>query len=94
MSNPQFSFCKTQSNNLNLDYPNILTNPINFCFPKLYFSPLIQAKIECISKQLLVDVNSPNKAKLVLNKATKDALLSRNHFKKHGNKYIQNICNV
>ena len=94
MSNPHFSFYKTQSKNLNLDYPNILTNPNDFCFPKLYFSPLIQTEIECISKQLLIDANSPNKVKLVLNKTTKDALLSINHSKKHGNSYIQNLCNV
>ena len=62
MSNPNFSFYKLQSNNLNLDYTNILTSQIDFCFPKLRFSPLIRTKIECINKQLLVDVNWPNKA--------------------------------
>ena len=38
----------------------------------MYFNPLVQTKIECINKQLLVDVNQPNKAvwKSALNKAT------------------------
>ena len=51
-----------QSNNLNLDYANILTNQIDFCFPKLYFNPLIWTKIGCINKLLLLDVNWRNKA--------------------------------
>ena len=41
---------KIQSSNLNLNYPNILTNQIDFCFPKLYFSPLIRTKMEFINK--------------------------------------------
>ena len=57
MGREHFSFYKIESNNLNLHYPNILTNQIVLCFPKLYFSPLVQTKIECINKQLLVDVN-------------------------------------
>ena len=61
MSNQHFSFSKIQANNLNLDYSNVLTNQIDFCFPKLYFSPLIRTKIECINKQLLVYINWPNK---------------------------------
>ena len=51
-----------QSNNLNLNYPNLLIYQIDFCFSKLYFSSLIQTKIECINKQLLFDVDWPNKA--------------------------------
>ena len=35
------SFYKIQSNNLNLNYANILTNQSDFCLTKLYFSPLI-----------------------------------------------------
>ena len=57
MGREHFSFYKIESNNLNLHYLNILTNQIVLCFPKLYFSPLVQTKIECINKQLLVDVN-------------------------------------
>ena len=68
---------KIQSNNLIFDYPNILINQIDFSFRKLYLSPLIRTKIECINKQRLVDVNWPNKAiwKSELNKATKNILL-------------------
>ena len=82
MSDPHFSFYKIQSNNLNLDYPNILNNQIDFRFPKLYFSPLIRSKIEGINKQLLVDFNWPNKAiwKSVLNKTTNDVLLFKKSF--------------
>ena len=82
MSNPHFSFYKIQSNNLNHGYPNILTNQINFCFSKLYFSPLIRTKIEYINKQLVIDVNWPNKAfwKSALNKATKYILLFEKSF--------------
>ena len=54
MSNPNFLFYKLQSSNLNLDY----TSQIDFCFPKLCFSPLIRTKIECINKQLLVDAEA------------------------------------
>ena len=32
-------------------------NQIYLCFLKLYFSPLTRTKIECIDKQLLIDVN-------------------------------------
>ena len=39
--NLNFSFYTMESNNLNLHYPNILTNQIDFCLPKLYFSSLI-----------------------------------------------------
>ena len=76
MSNPHFSY-KIQSNNWNLDYPNILTNQIDFRFPKLHFRPLIRSKIEYINKQLLVDVNWSNKAiwKSALNKGTTYVLL-------------------
>ena len=68
---------KIHSNNLIFDYPNILINQNDFSFPKLYFSPLIRTKIECINKQRLVDVNWPNKAiwKSELNKAIKNILL-------------------
>ena len=62
MSSQKFLFCKIQSNNLNLDYPNILTNQLDFCFPKLYFSSLIRTKAECINKHPLINVNWPNKA--------------------------------
>ena len=77
MNNQHFPFYKKQSHNLSLNYPNILTNQINSCFSKLCFSPLIRTKIECINKQLLVDVNCPNKAiwKLALDKTKKDVLL-------------------
>ena len=90
MSNQNFSFYKIKSNNSNLDYPNILTKRIDYFFPKLYFSPLIWTKIECINKQLLVNVNQPNKAiwKPALNKATKDALLfEKICIKEHGKVY-------
>ena len=39
--NLNFAFYKIQSNNLNLDYPNILAKQTGFCCPKLYFSSLI-----------------------------------------------------
>ena len=50
-----------------------MTNQIDLYFLKLYFSPLIRTKIECMDKQLLVDFNWSNKAiwKSVLNKTTK-----------------------
>ena len=35
---------------MNLDYLNKLANQIDLCFPKLYFSPSIQTKIERIEK--------------------------------------------
>ena len=78
------SFYKIQSNNLNLNYANNLTNQTDFCLTKLYFSPLIQTKIEWINKQLLVDVNWLSKAiwKSGLNKAIKDVLLFEKLFKK------------
>ena len=53
----KFFLYKIQFNNLNLDYPNILTNQIDFCFPKLYFGSLIRTKTECINKQPFIDVN-------------------------------------
>ena len=56
MSSQNFLFYKIQSNNLNLDYPNILTNPTDFCFPKLYFSLLIRTKTNGIKTQPLIDV--------------------------------------
>ena len=92
MSDSHFLFNKIQFNNLNLDYPNILTKKTDFYFPKLYSSPLIGAKIECINKQLLVDINWSNKAiwKSALNKATKEILIfgyeivcNLNCFRKH-----------
>ena len=61
MSNQNFLFYKIQSNNLNLDYPNILTNQTDFCFPKLCFSSLIRTKTDNINKQSLIDVTWPNK---------------------------------
>ena len=66
---------------MNLDYPNILTNHIDFCFLKLYFSVLTRKKIESINKQL-VDVNWPNKAilKSALDNAAKEVLLSEKSF--------------
>ena len=84
MSNAHFSFYKIQSSNWNLDYPNMLTNQIDFRFPKLYFSPLIRNKIECINKQLLVYVNRPSKAiwESVLNNAIKYVLLFEKSFSK------------
>ena len=100
MSNPYFSFCKKQSNNLNLNYLNNLTNQIDCCFTKLCFSPLIQTQIECINKQLLVDVSWPNKAiwKSELNKATKDVLLFEKSLQKAWavvrNSCMQNLCNA
>ena len=100
MSNQIFLFNKIASDNLNLDYRNILTYEIDFCFPKLYFGPLIQTKGESINKQLLVNVNWPKKAiwKPALNKATKDVLLFQKLFKKSWtgirNSYIQNLCNA
>ena len=77
MSSEHFSFYKIEPHNLNLDYPHILTNPIVLRFPKLYFSPLVQTKIECFNKQLLVDINWINKAiwKSTLKKATKGVSL-------------------
>ena len=39
--NPHFSFYEIQSSNLNLNYPNILTNQIDFCFPQLHSCPSI-----------------------------------------------------
>ena len=82
MSKQNFLFYKIQSSNLNLDFSNILTNQIDFCFPKLYFSPFIRTKIERINKQLLFNVNRSNKAirKLALTKATKEALLFEKSF--------------
>ena len=79
MSKQHFLIHKTQSNNFSLDYPNKLTNQIDLYFQKLYFSPLIRMKIECIDKQLLVDVNYSNKAiwKSTLNKASKYAFVIR-----------------
>ena len=52
-----FFLNKIQSNNLNLDYPDILTDQIDFCFLKVYFSSLIRTKIECINKQSLININ-------------------------------------
>ena len=77
MSMKHFSFHKIKSNNLNLGYLNKLTNQIDLCFPKLYFSPSIRAKIECIEKELLVHLNWSNKAiwKSALNRATKDVFV-------------------
>ena len=82
MINPHFSFYKIQFNNLNVDYPNILTSQTYFRFPKLYFSTLIQTKIEYFNKQLLIDVNWPNKSiwKSAVNKLTKDVLLFEKSF--------------
>lgn len=40
-SNLYFQLCKLISNNLKSDYLNALTIKIDFCFPKLYFNPLI-----------------------------------------------------
>ena len=62
MSSQKNLFYKIRSNNLNLDYPDILTDQIDFCFLKVYFSSLIRTKIECIDKQPLINVNRPNKA--------------------------------
>ena len=89
MTNTHFSFYKKHSNNLNLNYPNILTNQTDFCFPKLYLSALIRTKIECMNKQLLNDVNWPNEAiwKSLLNKVTNDFGYLRNHFRKEGQVY-------
>ena len=77
MSKQHFSFYKIESNNLNLDYLIKLSNEIDLCFLKLYFSPSIRAKIECIEKELLVDLNWSNKAiwKSALNRATKDVFV-------------------
>ena len=61
MSSQNFLIYEIQPNNLNLDYPNILTNQTDFCFPKLYFSSLIRNKTESINKQPLIDVTWPNK---------------------------------
>ena len=56
MSSQYFLFYKIQSNNLNLNYLNILTNQTDFCFPKLYFSSLIRTKADRINKQLLINL--------------------------------------
>ena len=94
MNNPKLWFYRMQSNNLNLDYLNVLTNQIDFCFSKLYLSTLIRTKIECITKQLLVDINWPSKAifNSALIKQQNMFCSSRNKFNKHGvrNCYIQN----
>ena len=64
---------------MNLDYPNKLNNQIDLYFPKLNFSLSIRTKIECIDKELLVDVDSTNKAiwKSALNRTTKDVFVIR-----------------
>ena len=64
---------------MNLDYPNKLNNQIDLCFPKLNFSLSIRTKIGCIDKELLVDVDSTNKAiwKSALNRTTKDVFVIR-----------------
>ena len=49
ISNKHFSLYIIQSNNLILDYLNILSNQIDFCFPKLHVSPQIRTKIELIN---------------------------------------------
>ena len=36
-----FLLSKIPSNNLNSNYANAVTIPINFCYPKLHFSPLM-----------------------------------------------------
>lgn len=74
MSSEHFSFYEIEYNNFNLDYPNILTNQIVLRFLNLYFSPLVQTKIECFNKQLLVDINWLNKdiLKSVLGKVIRD----------------------
>ena len=45
---------------MNSNYLDVFA--IQFDFPRLDFSPLIRTDIECINKQLLVDVNWLNKA--------------------------------
>ena len=84
-SHEQPIFYKIRFNNY-FNYPNILTNQTDFCFPKLYFSLSVPTKIVCINKQLLVDVIWPNKTicKSSLNKATKDVLLFEKSFWKVG----------
>ena len=62
MSSQNFLFYKIESNNLNLDYPNILTNQTDYSFPKLYFSSLIRTETDSINKQSPIDVTWPNKA--------------------------------
>lgn len=70
---PYTSLCKMPSNKLNSDYSNVWTNQIDLRLPKLYFSPLLRAQMECIKKHLFVDVNWFFKAiwKSVLIKAIK-----------------------
>ena len=60
------------------------------CFPTLYFSALIRTKIEYINKQLLLDVNWPNKGiwKSALSKAIKYVLLFEKPFLKT---WVKNI---
>ena len=77
MNNQKFSFYKLQSNNSNLDYWNIFTNQIDFCFSKLSSGQLIRTNVECVNKQVLIEINWPSKAvsKSALNKATKEVLM-------------------
>ena len=67
---PYTSLGKMPLNKLNSDYSNIWTIQIDLRFQKLYFSPLIRTQMECIKKQLFVDVNWLFKAiwKLALSK--------------------------
>ena len=44
------------------DYLKVLTMEVDLCFPTLCFSSLFQTLMDCINKQLLVDVNWLNKA--------------------------------
>lgn len=49
VSHLHFSLRKIRSNDLNSICLNVLTSQIDFCFPKLYFSWLIQIQVECIN---------------------------------------------
>ena len=65
------------SSDLNFDYLNVVIILINLYFAKLCFSPLVRTYIECINKQLLVDINWLSKAiwKSELRKEIKDVSL-------------------
>ena len=59
-----------------------MTSQVDFGFPKLSFSSVMRTKTKRIHRQLMVDVNWPNKGiqKSVLNKATRDGLLFEKSF--------------